>query len=51
MKTTAERMAELRERRKVKGLQELRIWTHPENIPSIKEHARKLERKRAKELK
>ena len=46
MKTTAERMKALRERRKDLGLTELRLWVHPDDERALRDEAAKLQRKR-----
>ena len=50
-KTTAERVAVLRATRKAQGLKRLELDAHQDDHPAIKEHAAKLQRKRARLLK
>ena len=45
-KTTAERVAALRESRKSAGLTRLEVYAHPDDHAAIKEHAAKLQRRR-----
>lgn len=46
-KTSAQRQAELKQRRKEAGLQSLKnLWVHPEDVKMIREYAARLSRKR-----
>lgn len=47
-KTTKQRMAEMRARRKAEGLTRLELLAHPDDHEPIKAHAAKLQRKREK---
>jgi DNA invertase Pin-like site-specific DNA recombinase len=50
-KTTNERQRALVERRREAGLKQIRnLWCHPDDEPAIREHAAKLARKRAKQV-
>ena len=49
-KTTAARVAALRERRAAKGLTRLELYAHPDDHAPIKAHAARLARKRARTL-
>lgn len=50
-KTASERKAAERQRRQEAGLVRLELFAHPEDHASIKEHAAKLARKRARAAK
>ena len=51
-KTSAQRQADLKERRKSAGLQSLRnVWVHPDDVPAMREHAIKLAMRRERSLK
>jgi hypothetical protein len=47
-KTTAERVAAMRQDRDALGLKRLELYAHPEDWPAIKALAEKLQRRRAK---
>lgn len=47
-KTTAERVAAMRQARDALGLKRLELYAHPEDWPAIQALAKKLARKRAK---
>ena len=48
-KTTRERVAAVRQRRKDAGLVSLQLWVHPDDVQPIRAYAARLQRKRAKE--
>lgn len=45
-KTSAERVAALRERRDLLGLQRLELYVHPEDRERVQKYARRLQRQR-----
>jgi hypothetical protein len=47
-KTTNQRVAELRARRKAEGLTRLELFAHPDDHEPIKAHAARLQQKRIK---
>ena len=47
-KTTTERVAKLRANREALGLKRLEMYAHPDDWPTIKARAEKLQRKRAR---
>lgn len=48
-KTNAQRQANLKARRVAAGLVALRnVWVHPDDVNAMREHAAKLQRKRAR---
>lgn len=48
-KTSAERQQALKDRRTAAGMKEVRnLWCHPDDEAAIREHAAKLQRKRAR---
>lgn len=50
-KTTAERVDKLRKEREALGLKRLEVYAHPDDWPSIKALAAKLQRKRERDAK
>lgn len=50
-KTTRERVAAVRQRRKDAGLVSLQLYVHPDDRAAVLAYATKLQRKRAKEAK
>lgn len=44
--TVTNRMAALRKRKAVEGMLQVTVWTHPDDIAAIKEHAKELAAKR-----
>lgn len=50
-KTNAQRQADLKARRTAAGLVSLKnVWVHPDDVPEMREHAAKLAKRRAREL-
>lgn len=50
-KTSRERVAEMRARRRAAGLAPLQLYAHPDDHASIRAYADRLQRKRVKEAK
>jgi hypothetical protein len=46
MKSGAERLAELRARRRKEGLKPVEVWAHPDDHPAIKRYVERLVKRR-----
>jgi hypothetical protein len=47
-KSGAERLAELRARRRKEGLKPVEVWAHPDDHPAIKRYVERLAKRREK---